>query len=158
MSPLLISIIAGAGATAVCSFIAFNAGVAHDKQRSDLVAANKAIEAKNNLAAANKANADLTAKLQQQQDAAAAAMEVERETNRLRERAADAVGERLRLGVTAFARGPGTSADSIATCRAEAGRLGDVLAHTLRAHRECTSSAETEAGTARRVLRGWPQE
>jgi len=153
---LLIGAVAAAVAIAAAGVLGYSKGKAADKQRSDLVIANMVIEAKTKLDAANKETRALGDQLQATKEEAENALQAERDTNARHVAAAVESDGRVRRAISDFASGAGTTQDSLAACRDEARRLGDVLGETLRAHAVCTGAAEAEAGTARALLAAWP--
>lgn len=144
--------VAFAGAT----FYAYQKGKAADKQRSDLVIERMVSDAAQRLLEANARNAAVSANLQATKERAERELQSERQTNARRIADAVATDRIVREQITDFARGPGASEDTVAACRADARALGDVLDSALRAHAVCSGHAETEAGTARTLLRAWP--
>lgn len=134
----------------------YNHGVETDKARSDLVISTLKSDAKDNLAAADKRNIDLSAQLLNTKEGAEREFQIERERNEKQLASLNSGFKRMRDEIAAVARGPGTSQDSITACRSDASALGDVLDSALRAHAICSGHAEKEAGIARTVLGSWP--
>ncbi len=144
-------------AVGVASRVAYNKGVAADKQRSDLVISGMVNKALEDSVAANRRNAAITAELEATKERHARDLQTERERNTARVVVATGPGaDRVRKQLTTIARGPGPGTDTVPACREDASGLGDVLATALRAHAVCTGNAEEEAGSARALLGAWP--
>lgn len=66
--------------------------------------------------------------------------------------------DRLRNDINRFAAGPtDTAEDSLASCRADAATIGDVLADALQREEDLTAAAETHAASTRSLLNAWPK-
>lgn len=97
------------------------------------------------------------AALQSKVDEASNELNTEKSKNSRALAAALRDADSLRRRLSAYAAGPvDAAADSVASCRDRADRLGLGLAEVLRDYAAATSDAESGAAHARALLRAWP--